>query len=81
MPESDMPLAQVPLRRPDPLSYLKPLQPLPLLLLLSYLQVPVNNDLSLLNQRLPPPDDALPLAQLSLPLQLVPPPPPHPLLD
>lgn len=81
MPESNMPLAQVPLRSPDPLSYLKPLQPLPLFLVLSYLQVPVNNDLSLLNQRLPPPDDALPLPQLSLPLQLVSPPLPHPLLD
>ena len=79
MPESYIPLTKVPLRRPAPLSDLKPLQPLPLFLLLCYLQVPVDDDLSLLNQRLPPPHDAFPLPQLSLSLQLVPPPPPHPL--
>ena len=44
------------------------------------MQVPVYDDLPLLNQGLPPPDDALPLAQLPLPPQLLPPPPPHPLL-
>lgn len=76
-----MPLIKVPLSHPDPLSDLKPLQPLHLFLLLSYLQVPVDNDLPLLDERLPPFDDAFPLPQLTFPLQLASPPPPHPLFD
>ena len=79
MSESYMPLIKVSLSHPDPLSNLKPLQFLHLLLLLSYLQVPVDDDLSLLDERLPPFDDAFPLPQLPFPLQLASPPCPHPL--
>jgi hypothetical protein len=38
----------------------------------------VDDDQSLLNEPLPPFDDAFPLLQLSFPLQLTSPPPPHP---
>jgi hypothetical protein len=77
--ESYMPLIKISPSYPNPLSDLKPLQPLHLFLLLSYLQIPVDDDVSLLDESLPPFDDAFRLPQLSFPLQLISPSHPHPL--